>query len=246
MNRQFGYSIVLDTAYGRMIVNRNDINQTERLILAGVSPEHETIALLAGAVSAYPHHPHVLDIGANVGTYALGLAPHLQPGGRVYAFEPQRIIFNMLAGSVALNAIHNIFCNNMAVGDEDGEIEIPQYDYSKRMNFGSVEFGGEQTEPLHQPRGHDPVARESVPLVRLDSLGFNRVGLMKIDVEGMEEKVISGAVETIARCRPMIFLETVKSNAAALRSLFASWDYQVLPMGRNDFYCPRELSLTLG
>ncbi len=243
MSRQFGYSIVLDTAYGRMIVNRNDINQAERLILAGVSPEHETIQLLAGAASAYPDHPHVLDIGANFGTYALGLAPHLQPGGRVYAFEPQRIIFNMLAGSVALNSINNIFCNNMAVGDEDGEIEIPQYDYSRRMNFGSVEFGAEQREPLHQQRGNDPAAKESVPLVRLDSLGFNRVGLMKIDVEGMEEKVIDGAVETISRCRPMIFLETFKSNASAIREQFSAWDYQVIPMGRNDFYCPRELSL---
>lgn len=241
MDKQFGYSIVLDTAYGQMIVNRNDIIQTGSLLLNGTSPDHELIRLLGAAISTCPDRPHFLDIGANFGTYSLALAPCLPPGGRVYAFEPQRIIFNMLAGSVALNSVNNVFCNNLALGDEDGEVEIPQYDYAQRLNFGSIEFGAEQKEQLHQERGHDPATRETVPVVRLDNLGFNRVGLIKIDVEGMEEKVLDGAAETIARCRPMVFLETLKSDAAALRARFAAWDYDITILGINDFYCPREM-----
>lgn len=243
MDRDIGYSLVLDTAYGRMIVNRNDINQAGSLFLSGLSPDHKTICLLSEVVSAYPGHPHVLDIGANIGTYSLALSRKVQPGGRIYAFEPQRIIFNMLAGSVALNSINNIFCSNIALGDRDDEIEIPQFDYSKRLNFGSIEFGREQKETLHQQRGNDPAARETVPLVRVDSLGFSGIGLMKIDVEGMEQQVIDGSIETINRCRPMVFIETLKTDATNIREMFSSIDYQITSAGPNDFYVPREIAV---
>ena len=240
LDRPFGYAMILDTAYGRMIVDRYDTIATPGLASSGKGLEHETIERMAECLPFRQDSPNVIDVGANVGVYTLGLASRLLPGGRVYAFEPQRILFNMLAGSVALNSLDNVFCCNMALGDRDGEIEIPQYDYDRPMSFGSIEFDGEQKEPLAQERGHDPARRETVPLVRLDSLGLRRVGLIKIDVEGMEEKVLAGARETIARERPFVLLETIKSDRDALRALFTRWDYAVIDAGINDFYCPNE------
>ena len=45
------------------------------------------------------------------------------------------------------------------------------------------------------------------PALTIDSLGLDRVGLIKIDVEGAEHDVIRGAAQTIARCRPVVVVE---------------------------------------
>lgn len=237
-----GFSMILETAYGRMILNRHDLIQTVFLLSKGISPEHREIELLAEAMRHSVDKPNFVDIGANFGTYSLAMARAVPPGGRVYAFEPQRIIFNMLAGSVALNSLENLFCYHMALGDRDGEIEIPQFDYHQTMNFGSVEFGPEQKEKVSQQRRHDPAKQEMVPLRRLDSLGLDRIGMIKIDVEGMEEMVVDGAMETIARCRPLVYLETMKSDAEALRRRFREMNYQVNVVGNNDFYYPSKMT----
>ena len=44
-------------------------------------------------------------------------------------------------------------------------------------------------------------------VITLDSLGLEKCSFMKVDVEGMEMEVLEGARETIARCRPYLFLE---------------------------------------
>src|ERR1043165_865505 len=49
-----------------------------------------------------------LDIGANLGSHTLPLAQFVGPTGGVYAFEPQRILFQILCGNVALNEIGNV------------------------------------------------------------------------------------------------------------------------------------------
>ena len=84
-----------------MIVNRNDINQTNALVETGRAFDHDSIESPAQILRECGPNPVLLDIGANLGTYSLGLAPDVGPDGRIHAFEPQRIIFNMLAGSVA-------------------------------------------------------------------------------------------------------------------------------------------------
>ena len=67
-------------------------------------------------------------MGANFGCFALALARIAGPKGKVHAFEAQRVIFDMLCGSVALNGLTQVFCHHVAVGDREGVIEVPQFD----------------------------------------------------------------------------------------------------------------------
>lgn len=236
------FTIILPTVYGRMLVNRFDINQTNALLKTGRAIDHDEIELLARILSLAPPNPVAVDVGANFGTYTLRLAAIAGPGGRVHAFEPQRIICNMLAGSVALNGMTNVICHNVALGDRDGEVELPQFDYFSQLNFGSVEFGPEQTERLHQERGHDPARTEFVPLTKLDRLRMPKVDLIKIDAEGMEVQVLDGASETLARCRPVAYVEFLKSDREALLARFVAQNYQVHQVGMNLLGVPAELS----
>jgi FkbM family methyltransferase len=122
----------------------------------------------------------ILEVGANIGIFTLPLARFVRPGGKVIAFEPQRIIYQMLCGNIALNAIDNIIAHNSAVGCATGSITVPPVEYAQPGNFGGVSMA-------------TAGAGEIVPLVTIDSLALPECDFIKIDVEGMELDVLEGA-----------------------------------------------------
>ena len=235
------FTIIVPTVYGQMLVNRHDINQTNALLKTGQAVDHPEILLLAQVLQLLGTDLTVLDIGANFGTYTLALSQCVGARGKVHAFEPQRILFHMIAGSVALNSLTNVFCHHLALGDREGSVEIPQFDYAQPLNFGSIEFTPEQREPLNQQRRHDPARAEFVPLTTIDRLAFPQVHLMKIDAEGMEQQVLVGAIETLRRCRPVLYVEFLKCDSAAMRQWLTALDYGVHENGMNFLCIPSEL-----
>jgi hypothetical protein len=90
---------------------------------------------------------------------------------------------------------------------------VPLYDLRLQFNAGgvSVEGSGEG-----QP----------VDVISLDSCGLERCNLTKIDVEGMEGKVLRGAESTIRKTRPPRFVETSRENQAEVIELAHDYGYQ--------------------
>jgi len=229
-------SEVVRTRYGDMIVPSCDTNQTPSLRSAGIAQQWYEIDYLVSLLERRPGAVFV-DIGANIGTFSFALRPYCST---VYAFEPQRLIFNMLAGSVALNGWTNVYCVHAAVGDHHGSIEVPQFDYTKPCSFGSIEFGDTQRERLSQERGNDPDKADRVSLVPLDMWNFRRVDLIKIDVEGMEMQVLDGAAKTIGMHRPMMLVEYGKVDKPNLQQKLTSLGYLIKDFG-NDFLAVPEV-----
>ena len=212
---------IVQTEYGRLLVPRYDTNQTAAL-RGGYALSRADIQLLHDLTLQCPPGRVFVDIGANVGSFGFGMQDCCD---RVLMFEPQRIIYNMLAGSIALNGWLNVFAYQMAVSDEAGHIPIPQFDYGKHCSFGSIEFGGHQVERLHQEPGDDPTQVEYVQTVRLDDFGIPRIDAMKIDVEGMELKVLAGAEMAIRACQPIILIEHGKTGKVALERALTDLGY---------------------
>jgi FkbM family methyltransferase len=234
------FSFVAPTVYGQMILSRYDINQTSALLRTGKALNHAEIELLRKMLSLF-EGPHVfVDAGANFGVFSLGLANAVGPLGKVHAFEPQRIIYNMLAGTMALNGVTNVYCYNIALGEREDCIEVPQFDYNRMLNFGSIEFGPTQIEVLSQQRGNNREKVEYVRLATLDSFGLSGVHLIKIDVEGMEMQVLEGARQTIRNSRPLIYVEFVKSDHAALDAKIKSFSYDIHVNGSSLLCIPKE------
>lgn len=176
---------------GYYLINRNDMYIGRAIEKYGEFShlEWEVLRQLCGSGDL------VLEVGANIGAHTLDLAWAVGPTGRVHAFEPQRIIFQMLCANMALNGITNVHCHHAAAGAEDGYAVVPELDYSIKGNFGSVSL--ERT-----------TTGERVPKVRLDSLlALDRLRLLKIDVEGMEQEVILGARALIERFKPVLYVE---------------------------------------
>jgi FkbM family methyltransferase len=239
------FTVIVPTVFGQMMVNRHDIYQTNPLFKTGFPTDHREIAMLAQILNFLGTNLTVLDVGANFGTYSLALSGVVGLRGKVHAFEPQRLIFNLLVGTVAINSLTNVHCHNIALGDHEGRIEVPQFDYNQPMNFGSIEFAPEQSEQLPQARGRDPEKIEYVPLKTLDSFEFPSVNLIKIDAEGMEPQIIRGGAQTIRRCRPVMYIEFMKCDRESLRQAITEFDYAVENVGLNFLCVPRELSSQL-
>ena len=242
---QVPFTLIVPTAYGQMIVNRYDINQAGALITSGRSCNHNEIDLLRQVLAVCGTNLVVLDIGANFGTYTLGLVSAIGEHGIIHAFEPQRIICNMLAGSVAINSLTNVHCHCCAIGDSEGRIEVPQFDYAQPLNFGSIEFGPEQREVLSQPRGHDAKSVEFVPLRTIDGFEFQNVDLIKLDVEGMEDAALRGARKTIERCRPVLYVEFLKSDKQSLGEYITNLGYRLQEISDNFLCIPSEMDVSI-
>jgi FkbM family methyltransferase len=157
----------------------------------------------------------VVEAGANIGAHTLVLSQLVGPAGRVYAFEPQRVVFQILCGNLALNGCLNVVCREMALGDQPGQLRVPPVDYQRENNFGGVAL-----------RRDD--AGEPVPVITLDSLDLPACHFLKADVEGMELSVLRGAEQTLRRHRPLLYVENDRqASSAALIEYLQSLEYDL-------------------
>lgn len=144
--------MVVATDIGSFIINKNDTGVDWQLSKYGTYDPNELEAIkeLFKVLRNKTENLVTLDIGANIGIHAVVLSEQVGSRGFIYAFEPQRIIFNMLAGNMARNSIGNVLCHHNAVTDLPGPIEFPAFDYAEPMSFDSIEFSGIQKEDIGQ------------------------------------------------------------------------------------------------
>jgi len=154
--------------------------------------------------------------------------------GRVVAFEAQEIVYYALAGNVALNNCLNARARLAALGETCGELAIPQPDYLMPASFGSLELRQhENTEFIGQQISYDAGACNRIPMVSLDSLGLDRLDLVKLDVEGMELDVLHGGQAVLEQHRPILVIEVIKSDRAELEAFIENLGYRLFPIGIN-------------
>ena len=148
----------------------------------------------------------IVDVGANIGTHTIPFSRFVGPAGVVIAFEPQRIPYQLLCANAVLNNLYNIHTLHIAVGSKPGAARIPVFLGGNIGNVGHKQWGqGELTS-----------------ITPLDAFNFSAVTLIKIDVEGMENEVLDGAVRTINKFKPVIFVEnnTEQNSANLIQKLF--------------------------
>ena len=229
------YNGVIKSDYGPVIVNGNDINQTGSLRRTGKAFDHEDIMFLCDLARKCGEHTVCVDIGANFGLFTLALAKAVEPlGGDVFSYEGQRILAYMVAGTVSLNSLQNVYVHNFVMGREEGVMAIPQYDYSKAGNFGSFEFKPKVNDIGQERLPDDP--DEQVRVAPIDALNFKRLDLIKIDAEGMEEEILAGGIETFTKFKPIAWVEWLKSDKRALVRYFKHLNYNVYEHG-CDLFC---------
>jgi len=199
--------------YGHIVYNKNDMFVGKAIETYGEYSEWEVKLFRQicqpGSLT--------MDIGANIGTHTLAMARFVGEEGFVYAFEPQQIVFQTLCANMAINSISNVGCLPYGVSDKDYYTQIPRIDYTKEANYGALK--------LHQFESGN-----KVKVISLDSYfrdaRFQSLDFIKIDVEGMEDKVLTGAKDLIGKFRPIMYIENDKiEKSKGLIRLVKSMDY---------------------
>ncbi len=197
------------------------------VIVAGLQWEARNVEMLEKHVEP---NSVVVEVGAHIGSHTVLIARMVGPCGRVYAFEPQRKLYRELHRNLALNGITNVVPLKFAVGAGDAriiEMNLPPPGNEGGTGIGA---GGDEAE-----------------LRNLDGFGFERVSVLKIDVEGHEDAVLDGAVDTIRRNRPVILIEIMGGDLLASASpevgdrIRGTWKrlealgYAVASVGAHDY-----------
>jgi len=184
------YNILKDTVDGTILYNPND-TYVGKSIEAYGRYQLEELKVFDKYVQS---GDTVLDIGANIGTHTLWFANKVGPSGFVMAFEPQRLIFQTLCANMALNSIKHVDCKHLGVGYSKRLVTVPVLDPLKENNFGGLSIEGHSEG-------------EPVAICRVDDIGLSRCDFIKLDVEGMEPEALQGAMNTIVKCRPVLYME---------------------------------------
>jgi FkbM family methyltransferase len=139
---------------------------------------------------------NVVDIGGNLGYYALLEAHTVGDTGRVIAIEPVAVNFDQLSKNVEANGYRNILLHNVAIGASNGT--APMY-LSEKSNWHSLHRTARTTREI------------TVRVSTLDALlaqhQLPSVDLIRMDLEGYEVEVIQGMAETVENYSPRLLVE---------------------------------------
>lgn len=149
-----------------------------------------------------------VDVGANIGNHAIFLAEFVRKP--LVAFEPNPDVLPLLKANLAANNVHiQVIEKGLGAADGHGSMEV-----INERNAGNARIAA----------GND------IEISTLDEQCRDmQVALIKVDVEGMELQVLQGAVETLKRCRPHLFLEAdTRQHLKALKAFLKPLGYQPL------------------
>ena len=149
----------------------------------------------------------VLDVGANIGFFTLKFGRWVSSTGRVIAIEPEPANCRALEQQIrSAGLTDTVDIIQAAASDVRGKLFLT-------LN---------PDNPADHRIGSSGILVESVMVDDLLSArNWPAVSFLKIDVQGAERRVLAGAVETLKRCRPHIFIEL---DDEALRTAGSSRD----------------------
>jgi FkbM family methyltransferase len=163
---------------------------------------------------------------------------------KVYVYEPQRNMYNLLVQNINQNNLQNkIIPHNLGVFCFEGKGKMNNIDLiggavvSKRYNeennlncnFGAIPLGDNG---------------EDINLTTIDNMKLDDIGFIHCDAEGSENFLFSKGIETIKKCRPVIFYENKDFNGPELHDNVCKTypNYKEESMFDIKKYCMQELN----
>lgn len=170
-------------------------------VLAGKVWERKTIGFMAEHCA----DGDIVHAGAYFGDFIPGLSKALHDRAHLWAFEPSSENYACAQKTLELNAISNTTLTQGALGSRAG---------IKLLRTGAPSYpamGGASRVVRSEKPGF---THENVHMVVLDDLvPENRpVAIIQLDVEGFEKQALSGALQTVKRCLPILILETLPKD----------------------------------
>ena len=144
----------------------------------------------------------VFDIGANIGHHSVCLSKLTGTSGKIFAFEPQLPVYHVLCANAMMNDCNNIFPVRAVVGELPGVVSLPHLSYEQDENFGAMCIENKEVGK------ENSICKLTIDDFVADPLNsISTVNLIKIDVQTFELFVLQGAIETLKKYKPVLFIE---------------------------------------
>ncbi|CAN5507047.1 hypothetical protein BH10BAC1_BH10BAC1_07690 [soil metagenome] len=144
----------------------------------------------------------IIDIGANIGQTAMTFAKLGGENSMIYGFEPDPVNFLIAKENLKQNKFKNIHYFNVGLGSKKEELSLK---INSPQNRGGNRIDRNRSEESF-----------TIKIESLDDLiaqlNIENVNLIKIDVEGFEKEVLEGAIKTIKKFSPTLFIEIDDRN----------------------------------
>jgi len=157
---------------------------------------------------------YVIDIGANIGLHSIYCSIAVGDLGKVYSFEPTPNTFKQLADNIELNKLNNVTIYNLGISDSETKLSI-----NTSENYDAWNTFTDISKNANAAMFDKAV---EVNVLRLDKwiedekIDFEKIALIKIDVEGWEKFVIQGAIKLLSKPNaPAILIEFDENNTWA-------------------------------
>lgn len=147
----------------------------------------------------------IFDIGANIGWYSCHFARKL-PKSVIYSFEPIPETFRKLQMNVDLNNFSNLVLNNLALSSKK---EKTIFFYSPTVTGASSAKNITENKNMQRIECVTDTVDNFSETFKIDRIDF-----IKCDVEGAELHVFQGGLETLNKCKPIIFTEMLRKWTA--------------------------------
>lgn len=178
----------------------------------------------------------VIDAGAYIGDTTLILAEHVGKGGKVFAFEPYPKNFAELNKNIKNNLPNDnrIVPVPYALGDSVGEATLFVYEGHPAASTLGLDLAAHHD--MLKPNG-------KIKTTTLDNFAKSidlPIGMIKTDVEGFEQNLLKGSVETIKKDKPILFISIYHnpSDFFEIKPWAEKLGYNSFKVVKNDPYSP--------
>uniref|UniRef100_A0A6C0D152 Methyltransferase FkbM domain-containing protein n=1 Tax=viral metagenome TaxID=1070528 RepID=A0A6C0D152_9ZZZZ len=202
-----------NTKYGLISLLQNELYIRNEFIYRGYWDE-DTLIKLKQYVDP---NRNILEIGGHCGTSTIVYASYLNNDKKVYVYEPQQNMYNVLMHNISQNNLQDkiipynsaVFCyngtgnmNNIDVDGDRGEVE-KRYTVENTLpcNFGGISLGK---------------VGENVNFTTVDNMNLENIGFIHCDAQGSENYIFSKAIDTITKNRPVIYYEDNRTHSKYL------------------------------
>jgi FkbM family methyltransferase len=193
-----------NTKYGNVTLYKNEI-YIGHDFRCGKYWDEDTLLKLKPYIKP---NKNILEIGAHCGTSSLIYASFLNPGAKLFAYEPQYNMYQLLVKNIIDNRLPHViipvnkgvFCyegngvmNSIDLDGGGGNVE-KRYNEENYLgcNFGGVGLGEDG---------------EVIELTTIDAMNIPNLGFIHCDAQGAENFIFAKGIETITKYRPVILYE---------------------------------------
>ncbi|MGF1583756.1 MAG: FkbM family methyltransferase [Bacteroidales bacterium] len=174
-------------------------------------------------LSAIANGQTVMDIGAHKAGYTYWMVKKAGNSGKIYAFEPQKLLYEYIQHIKTIYKWDNVHVENLALSDNASSaiLYIPVNNVRASSSPGAT---------IVEEMGHQFIG--STEVVHTESLDSycNRSGLkpdfLKIDVEGNELKIFRGGINILQTCKPKILVE-IESRHVGEKQVLETFEFLI-------------------